>query len=140
MTQLYELSRPWPDHLVKQKPNKKGFEAKYVEHGNITQRLLQVLGPFSTHVHQVVRDPNDNLVGVLLTLETTVDGVPVSVTEVGDVENSDEKTDGAALKDAMSDAIKRCAMRLGCGLHLWCGESYFLDQKLAPKQEGEQDD
>ena len=33
-------------------------------------------------------------------------------------------------KDAASDALKRCAMRLGLGLHLWAQEHYFLDQQL----------
>jgi hypothetical protein len=31
------------------------------------------------------------------------------------------------LKDAASDAFKRCAMRVGVGLHLWTKEGeYFL--------------
>ena len=38
------------------------------------------------------------------------------------------------MKDAISDAVKRCAMALGIGLHLWSqfdGESeYFLDKQL----------
>ena len=44
------------------------------------------------------------------------------------------RTDGARLKDAVSDAIKRCAMAIGVGLHLWSqfeGKSeYFLDKQL----------
>jgi hypothetical protein len=34
------------------------------------------------------------------------------------------------MKDAMSDAYKRCAMRLGVGLHLWAQEHYYLGEKL----------
>ena len=43
MEQLYELSRPFPESLVKQKPGK--FAASYVEHSVISQRLLEVVGP-----------------------------------------------------------------------------------------------
>ena len=36
--QLYELSRPFPESLIKQKPGK--FAASYVEHSVVVQRLL----------------------------------------------------------------------------------------------------
>jgi len=39
------------------------------------------------------------------------------------------------MKDAVSDAVKRCAMALGVGLHLWSQinntDEYFLDKQLA---------
>ena len=59
----------------------------------------------------------------------------ISVVEAGDVENpTNWKTNGARMKDAMSDAIKRCAMALGVGLHLWSQidgqDEYFLDKQL----------
>jgi len=34
------------------------------------------------------------------------------------------------LKNASSDALKRCAMRVGVGLHLWSQENYYLDKAL----------
>ena len=34
-------------------------------------------------------------------------------------------------KHAESDAFKRCAMKVGLGLHLWAGEEYYLDKKLS---------
>ena len=65
-----------------------------------------------------------------------IDGKTVSVEEVGDVEKpSNWKTNGARMKDAVSDAVKRCAMALGVGLHLWSQinntDEYFLDKQLA---------
>ena len=68
----------------------------------------------------------------------------ISVVEAGDVENpSNWKTNGARMKDAMSDAIKRCAMALGVGLHLWSqidGEDeYFLDKQLEKELNAETD-
>ena len=47
------------------------------------------------------------------------------------------------MKDAVSDAVKRCAMAIGCGLHLWAqfeGKSeYFLDQQLAKELGGDEE-
>ena len=47
------------------------------------------------------------------------------------------------MKDAVSDAVKRCAMAIGCGLHLWARfenkSEYFLDQQLA-KEVGQEED
>jgi hypothetical protein len=37
----------------------------------------------------------------------------------------------------VSDAVKRCAMRVGVGLHLWSQENYVLDQMA---QDGEEDE
>ena len=73
--------------------------------------------------------------GVVLALTVEIDGNLVTIEEVGDVEQPfNWKTDGARMKDAVSDAVKRCSMALGVGLHLWSqfdGESeYFLDKQL----------
>ena len=73
--------------------------------------------------------------GVILALTVEIDGELVTVEEAGDVEQPfNWRTDGARLKDAVSDAVKRCAMALGVGLHLWSqfdGQSeYFLDKQL----------
>jgi hypothetical protein len=124
----------------------------------VTQRLLLELGPFSTRVKEVIRGHVDALnanpqgksdkakagspaltdavVGVLLTLTVQIDGREVEVTEVGDCESPHNwPHDGARLKDAMSDAIKRCAMRLGCGIHLWAGPEFFLPDALKNRAE-----
>ena len=54
----------------------------------------------------------------------------VTVTAIGDVEN-DQGNDGTNAKHAESDAFKRCAMKIGLGLHLWAGDEYYLDKKLS---------
>ena len=48
-----------------------------------------------------------------------IDGQLVTVEEAGDRTTFNWHTDGARLKDAISDAVKRCAMAFGVGLHLW---------------------
>lgn len=144
--QLAELSRPFPDRWISTKPGK--FKASYVEHSVVAQRLLEVLGPYSTEVVEVVRgaadtdngmDP-DAVLGVVLSLTVTIDGREVTVTEAGDCgDNYTAQHDGQRLKDAMSDALKRCAMRIGVGLHLWAQDNYYLDKALAkrsPEREG----
>jgi hypothetical protein len=132
MSQLYELSRPFPANLVKSKPGK--FAAAYVEHSVISQRLLEVLGPHSFEVKQAITNADGTVTGCLAALSVTVDGFPVVIVEVGDVEHPDAKNNGSNLKNASSDALKRCAMRLGVGLHLWSQDNYYLDKALAKRQ------
>jgi len=138
MSQLHELSRPFPDSLVKKKPGGK-FQASYVEHSVISQRLLEVVGPHTFTVDKPVTNPDGVVVGCLATLEVMVDGEFVTITEVGDVEHP-SGNNGANLKNAASDAIKRCAMRLGVGLSLWSQENYYLDKALAKREAEAQDE
>ena len=63
------------------------------------------------------------------TLSCEIDGRRVTVSEVGDVANPKD-ANGENAQIASSQAFKRCAMRLGLGLHLWSGELYFLDKAL----------
>ena len=140
MEQLHELSRPFPKEFIHKNPS--GF-GDYIQHSVIRQRLLSVLGAYDQEVKQVIReevkDKQGNyrqiITGVILALTVEIDGKKVTIEEVGDVENPfNWKTDGARLKDAVSDAVKRCAMGMGVGLHLWAqfeGKSeYFLDKQL----------
>ena len=135
MEQLYELSKRFPEKFIHDNPS--GF-GDYIQHSVIRQRLLSVLGAYSTDIVEIIYD-GEIITGVILELSCVVDGQEVSVVEAGDVEKPDNwKTNGARMKDAMSDAIKRCAMALGVGLHLWSQmngqDEYFLDKQLE-KQE-----
>lgn len=123
MSQLENLAKPFPASYVKQKPGGRGGD--YVEHAVITQRLLEVLGPFTFAVERVI---HDDPVTVLGRLSVEVDGKPVEVVEVGKSENQQDPH-----KSAASDALKRCAMRLGCGLHLWASSHYYLDKSLGKR-------
>ncbi len=147
MSQFADLAQPFSGKYVKTKPGPS--KAAYVEHSDITQRLLQVCGPYDQKVVQVIRgdiaevlDRNtgeikhpakqDVVVGCVLSLSVTVDGVRTTIEEVGEVEHPhNHSTDASRLKFAVSDAFKRCAMRLGLGLHLWCQDHYFLDKVLS---------
>ena len=154
MTDLHELSRPFPEHLIKPAPS--GKYGYYVKHSAVTERLLSIVGPFDYEIIQVIRgrapavigkdytkeDPkyparDDAVVACLARMTITVDGRVVSVTEVGDVEEPAMNSDGRNLKDASSDAIKRCAMRVGLGLHLWSQDDHFLDKQLEKDDDDE---
>jgi hypothetical protein len=145
--QLHQLSRPFPMHLVKEAPS--GKFGDYVPHSTVTERLLSIVGPFDFQIMEVIRGyappvigkdgtkespafsaRANAIVGCIGTLGVTIDGRQVWVSEVGDVDEPAMNHDGSNLKFAASDAIKRCAMRIGLGLHLWSQENYFLDKQL----------
>jgi hypothetical protein len=146
---LARLARPFPRELVQRDPGGN----RYVAHENVTQWLLGIVGPFSFELVQIIRgdvpavppDPkgrsrrakegvpelHDVIVGGVWRLTLVVDGRTVRLEEAGDVEDPHNwRHDGQRLKQAASDAIKRCAMRAGLGLHLWAGERYVLDGRL----------
>jgi hypothetical protein len=131
LTQLARLARPFPAKYVKAPAS--GKYGSYVPHDVVTQALLAIVGPFDLEVGQIFYGEDGKVEGCLVTLSAMVDGARVHVTEIGDCEQpSNWKTQGARMKDAISDGVKRCSMRLGLGLHLWAQEDYFLFKQLNP--------
>lgn len=151
MSDLRKLAQPFDAKYVHSNPSGGGT---YVKHHVIVQRMLMVVGPYDFGLVEVVRgdvaaippNPKGNsarakagapaltfvVVGAVCRLSVTVDGRTVTVEDVGDCEQPHNwPHDGARLKDAMSDAIKRCAARVGLGLHLWSQDEYFLAEALA---------
>jgi hypothetical protein len=56
------------------------------------------------------------------------------------VDRPNPENNGANMKNAISDAVKRCSMRVGKALQLWCesDEHYILDKVLEDRlQNGE---
>lgn len=153
---LTKLCHPFPASMIEKNPSGGG---SYVSHPVVEQRILDVLGPVDFGLVQIVRgdvpgrpgDPNGKsdrakagtpdlpgaVVGVVARMSATIDGRAVTVEEAGDCEAPHNwPHDGARMKDAMSDAYKRCAMRLGVGLHLWAQEHYYLGDKLLKQDQG----
>lgn len=148
MSILFELSKPLPPSMIqKAAPGKYG---DYVNHADITQRLLSVVGLFDFELVEVIRGQapeivtksktyparENAIVGVVARLTIrTEDGIR-SVEEVGSEDNPAMGHDGENLKNAMSDALKRCAMRLSLGLQLWAqaGSGYWLHSQLEKDQ------
>lgn len=138
MSELADLARPFNQRLIHEKSTGK-FSASYVKHSAVTEKLLAVIGPFSYELVEIIRDADSGQVcGVFMRLTATIDGRQVTVEEVGDVENpSNWNNDGARLKDASSDALKRASMRIGVGLHLWSGDDFFLHRVLSKDEADE---
>lgn len=132
--QLTKLSQPFPKELINKAP--KGG-ADYIGHAIITQRLLEIVGPFSFRIDREIYD-GELLTGAVCTLTVQIDHKWVEIQEAGDCDSDVVKAtgeyvtkgNGARLKNASSDAFKRCAMRAGVGLHLWSKDDYFLYTKL----------
>lgn len=153
---LTKLLARFPRDVIKENPSGGG---SYVAHPVVEQRILDVLGPVTFELVEIVRghvdakppNPNGNsakakagspaldnaVVGVVARMRAVIDSYPVTVEEAGDCEAPHNwPHDGARMKDAMSDAYKRCAMRLGVGLHLWAQDAFYLGEKLI-KQDDE---
>lgn len=142
--ELHRLSTPFPANFVQTKQG-----ASYVNHAIVQQRLLGTLGPFTMRVDEVIRgdypakvtgsgdkrrewpEGRNAVVGVVLTCRFTIDGETVEVSEVGEPEGYYmAEHDGERLKKAVSDALKRCAMRVGVALDLWSKGTYVLPAML----------
>lgn len=134
---LYELARPFPAALIKQKPGK--FAADYVDHATVNARLLEIVGPFNWTIDAPITNADGIIVGCTATLHVVIDGEEIHITEVGDVEHPGPNS-ATNLKSASSDALKRCAMRIGLGLHLWAGDGYYLDRALKRQMDPEDDE
>ena len=136
MSQLSKLATPFSERFIETKPGK--FAAAYVTHGIVSQFLLGIVGPYDFAIDTLVRDADGTLTGCLCTLTVEIDGRTTSIQEVGECETpTNWKTDGARLKACASDGIKRCAMRLGLGLHLWHKHdgNYVLADILEKREE-----
>lgn len=153
-SQLAQLAKPFPDRLIHSNPSGGG---QYVKHSTVNEKLLATVGPFTWECVQVIRGyvperkPNPNgksqrakegtpemtaaVVGYIGRLTLTIDGRTVSIEETGDCEEpANWPHDGARLKDASSDAFKRCAMRAGVALHLWSQQEFILYHALTREE------
>ena len=116
--QVKQCLVPFPPEIIKQKGG--SFAADYVDHGHVTERLLQIDPEWTWEPCAT----DENGVPILVVLgqmsylwgRMTVCGV--TRIDVGSVETKKNEV----LKEAVSDCIKRCAMRFGVALHLWMGE------------------
>ena len=131
MSDLLRLSKPFHPQFIESKPGK--FSADYVKHSTVNEFLLGIVGPFDWQLVQVLHEPDGMVSGAVYRLSTEIDGRKVHVEEVGSIQQGGTKNNGDRMKDAASDALKRCAMRMGLGLHLWSQDKYILHTTLESK-------
>jgi hypothetical protein len=127
--QLAALAKPFPASLIQKNPT--GF-GSFVKHSVVVEKLLATVGPFDFRIVREIRDADTGqLCGVIGEMTVDIDGRLTIIQEAGDCERPDNwPHDGARLKDACSDAIKRCAARIGVGTHLWSQDQFRLDRAL----------
>ncbi len=131
--QQIALSKDWNKSVIKQLKMSYG-SIDYVEHTQVTQRLIALIPDVQMilghHLYDTVEDDSGIqrkfLTGVEYTVKGTIDGHLRSVTEVGMCDkpfftegNKKVANNGERAKECISDAIKRCAMRLGVGIELY---------------------
>jgi len=126
-----KLIKDFPKNVINKAPQ--GKFGDYISHGIITKRLVDV-APDYNFTYEVLRD--NAIVGAKCRLE--IPGLGIKE-DVGDVDVHAIKrnlTESELLKLAVSDGIKRCAMRFGLGLdQLWNGgvteeEHYSVAQPI----------
>ena len=148
-TDQIKLSKAWNKAVVKKLPvsyKKDGID--YVDHTQVTQRLIALIPDVQLKAGSFIYDDYEDLegrrrkilTGVEYTVEGTIDGHFRSVTEVGmcdkpfEVEGRKPSNNGERAKECISDAVKRCGMRLGIGIELYDSSawlsSYLADDKL----------
>ena len=140
--QFEQLARQLPDHMIKRAPQ--GKFGSYVPHYDIAQRALSVIGPHDFSVIEPIRGHaveiqgkdktyqarDGAIVGAICELKAVVDGQLVTIREIGTEDKPAMHHDAENLKRAASDGYKRCWMRLGLGLHLWCTDGYWLHAQI----------
>ncbi len=142
MSQLRDLAKPFPQRFVHDNPSGYG---SYVAHSVYVQRLLMHLGGYDFETVEIIRgqvngkpDLGTVVVGVVMRLTVKIDGRRVVIEEIGDCEMPGNwDTDGKRLKDAYSDALKRCCARIGLGLSLYAknADEYVLSAVLREREE-----
>ena len=114
------LTKTFNKNEIKDAP--KGKFGKYVPHHLITKRLNEVMHDgWTFEILREIKDKSGRCSGVVARM--TIDGLGFR-DEIGDTnaQQDGRNTDSELIKLATSDAIKRCAMRFGIGLHLWTGD------------------
>jgi hypothetical protein len=114
-----ELRRPFPKEFISKLPASRGRPAlDYVNHAVVTDRLLKYAGDWHLTVLERFEWNGKCYVRVALTIDH------VTREEYG--EDVDPKT-------AISDALKRAAMRFGVGLDLWSKEDLGVEGQTDAK-------
>jgi hypothetical protein len=126
-----KLIKDFPKNVINKAPQ--GKFGDYISHGIITKRLVDV-APDYNFTYEVLRDKDNAIVGAKCRLE--IPGLGIKE-DVGDVDVHAIKrnlTESELLKLAVSDGIKRCAMRFGLGLdQLWNGGVTEEEHYSAPQ-------
>ena len=136
-----QISKPWNKTFVK-KINKGFGDIDYVEHTQVTQKLIALIPDLDITTGDIIYDKIEDVNGVSrkfvtglrVILTGTVDGKRIRREDYGMCDkpffHSDPNkvyNNGQRAKECVSDAIKRCAMRFGIGLELYDTDAWLSD-------------
>lgn len=117
------LTRPFDPKQIKQKPGQGGKRLSFISHGLVTERLNEA-DPFwesvTQHIHEFIDPATGRRHCEGVTLQLTIhfpEHGAVTRTESGGPQRQESFTN--EIKNAQSDALKRCAMRFGVALSMW---------------------
>lgn len=137
---MQALAKRVPARYIQTKPG--AGDPDYISHSEIQQMLLAKLSvPPSQRIVQVIYggDSGTSVHGVILEVTYVIDGETVVVQEAGACDRP-QSNNGANLKNAVSSAVNRCAMRIGLGLELWSQDFYVLDKAFPIEEKVTEDD
>ena len=134
-----QISKPWNKTFVKSV--NKGFgNIDYVEHTQVTQKLIALVPDLDITTDDVIYDTIEDVNGVSrkfvtglrVILTGTVDGHLITREDYGMCdkpffhENPNKvQNNGQRIKECMSDGIKRAAMRMGVGIELYDTDAWL---------------
>lgn len=130
MSQLTSLVQAIPKEWINKAPQ--GKYGEYVPHFVTVQWLLYHVGPYGWELVELLRGHSegtvknqqvaydDVIVGCVYRMTVTIDGRETVIEEPGSCDAYLMDNDGERLKKAASDALKRCAMRVGVAIQMWC--------------------
>ena len=134
-----QISKPWNKTFVKSV--NKGFgNIDYVEHTQVTQKLIALVPDLDITTDNVIYDTIEDVNGVSrkfvtglrVILTGTVDGHLITREDYGMCdkpffhENPNKvQNNGQRIKECMSDGIKRAAMRMGVGIELYDTDAWL---------------
>lgn len=116
------LVRPFAPAEIKSRPGRGGLKFSYVDARVVGIRLDEAFGPFGWSFTVAVVDLAAAVVKGTLTVTFPADETNparVVVREDFGYPNNPDDPEAEGLKSASSDALKRCAVQLGIGRHLY---------------------
>lgn len=119
-----------PKEAIRTRPGRGGKTFSYVSHDWVTGVLNDAFGfDWDFEALPETLRVSEAGVGIFCRLTVRKDGSPVTKVEFGWKENIKGMTEGDRIKSAVSDGLRRCAMRLGVGLSLYGGDMTAQDVK-----------
>ena len=134
-----QISKPWNKTFVK-KVNKGFGDIDYVEHTQVTQKLIALIPDLHITTDEIIYDKIEDVngvarsfvTGVKVTLSGTVDGNLITREDYGMCDKpffhdnpNKVQNNGQRIKECMSDGLKRAAMRMGVGIELYDTDAWL---------------